>query len=75
MDAKSVIISVLIMSLVMAQIQVEASKVCCSSKSARNTYNLCRFKGSTNFCAKLVGCKIVDKTCPGGYNQDILENS
>ncbi|VVA97194.1 unnamed protein product [Arabis nemorensis] len=75
MEGKTVILSVLIMSLVMAQIQVEA-KSCCPSTTGRNIYNTCRFGGgSRSTCASLSGYKIVDGTCPEGYTKDILENS
>ncbi|KAF8047172.1 hypothetical protein N665_3163s0005 [Sinapis alba] len=77
MEGKTVILSVLIMSLVMAQNQVEAAKSCCPSITARNTYNVCRFTGSSRqTCARLSGCTIVSgTTCPQGYPHDILENS
>ncbi|EOA33469.1 hypothetical protein CARUB_v10021136mg [Capsella rubella] len=75
MEGKTVILSVLIMSLVMAQIQVEA-KSCCPSTSARNIYNTCRFTGGSRpFCASLSGCKIVDGKCPNGFTHDTLQTS
>lgn len=77
MEGKTVILSVLIMSLVMAQIQVEA-KSCCPSTTARNIYNVCRIgdAASRPTCAKLSGCKLVEgKICPPGWEKDILENS
>ncbi|XP_010414716.1 PREDICTED: thionin-like [Camelina sativa] len=75
MEGKTVILSVLIMSLVMAQIQVEA-KSCCPNTSARNIYNTCRFAGGSRpVCASVSGCKIVDGKCPNGYTHDTLQNS
>ncbi|XP_010510827.1 PREDICTED: thionin-like [Camelina sativa] len=75
MEGKTVILSVLIMSLVIAQIQVEA-KSCCPSTSARNIYNTCRFAGgSQQMCANLSGCKHVNGRCPNGYQHDTLQNS
>ncbi|EOA18095.1 hypothetical protein CARUB_v10006551mg [Capsella rubella] len=75
MEGKSLILSVLLMSLVMAQIQVDA-KSCCPSTTARNVYNVCRAGGGSRpTCTSVSGCKIVDKTCPPGYPHDILENS
>ncbi|XP_010470235.1 PREDICTED: thionin isoform X3 [Camelina sativa] len=74
MEGKNVILSVLIMSLVMAQIQVEA-KSCCPSTTARNIYNVCRLGGGSRpMCCSLSGCKIVSK-CPNGYTHDTLQNS
>ncbi|KAJ4882645.1 putative thionin-2.4 [Raphanus sativus] len=75
MEGKNVILSVLIMSLVMAQNQVEA-KSCCPNTTARNTYNVCRLPGTPRpICASISGCKIVSGTCPPGYTNEILENS
>ncbi|XP_010511058.1 PREDICTED: thionin-like [Camelina sativa] len=74
MEGKTVILSVLIMSLVMAQIHVEA-KSCCPTRAARNIYNVCRFAGGSRpMCASRSGCKIVSK-CPNGYPHDTLQNS
>ncbi|XP_010440789.1 PREDICTED: probable thionin-2.4 [Camelina sativa] len=75
MDGKTLILSVLVMTLFMAQIQVEA-KSCCPSSTARNIYNSCRLVGgSRERCASLSGCKIVNGKCPNGYTKDILENT
>ncbi|XP_010414719.1 PREDICTED: thionin [Camelina sativa] len=75
MEGKTVFLSVLIMSLVMAQIQVEA-KSCCPTTTARNIYNTCRFAGGSRpTCASLSGCKIVNGKCPNGYTHDTLQNS
>ncbi|XP_010500582.1 PREDICTED: thionin-2.2-like [Camelina sativa] len=73
MEVKNMILSVLIMSLVISQIQVEA-KICCSDEITRGCFNICRF--AEQFCAKLCSCKdIAGPTCPPGYTNDILENS
>ncbi|XP_010493314.1 PREDICTED: thionin [Camelina sativa] len=77
MEGKTLILSVLIISFVMAEIQVEA-KSCCPNTTARNCYNACRLVGTTSreTCAKICGCKIIKGTiCPPGYIHDILENS
>ncbi|XP_010472207.1 PREDICTED: probable thionin-2.4 [Camelina sativa] len=75
MEGKTLILSVLILSLFMAQIQVDA-KSCCPTTTARNIYNVCRLTGSPRErCASLSGCKIVSGSCPNGYNKDILENT
>ncbi|XP_023633900.1 thionin [Capsella rubella] len=75
MEGKTMILGLLIVSLVMAQIQVEA-KSCCPNTTARNCYNVCRLPGTPRpTCASLCGCKIVEgPTCPPGP-RDILENS
>ncbi|XP_010493374.1 PREDICTED: thionin-like [Camelina sativa] len=76
MAGKTLILSVLIMSLVMAHIHVEA-KSCCPSTTARNCYNVCRLPGTAReTCAKICGCKIIKGTkCPQPYTHDIFENS
>ncbi|XP_010488086.1 PREDICTED: probable thionin-2.4 [Camelina sativa] len=75
MEGKTLIVSVLVVSLFMAQIQVDA-KSCCPSTTARNIYNTCRLPGTPRYvCADLSGCKIVDGTCPNGYTNDIFENT
>ncbi|XP_010435746.1 PREDICTED: probable thionin-2.4 [Camelina sativa] len=75
MEGKTLILSVLVMSLFMAQIQVDA-KSCCPSTTARNIYNSCRFAGgSRERCSSISGCKIVNGKCPSGYTKDILENT
>ncbi|XP_010455586.1 PREDICTED: probable thionin-2.4 [Camelina sativa] len=77
MEGKTLIVSVLVMSLFMAQIQVDA-KSCCPHTTARNIYNACRVIGnSRERCASLSGCKIVSvSTCPNGYPyKDTLENT
>nr|AAB33005.1 crambin precursor=thionin variant Thi2Ca3 [Crambe abyssinica, seeds, Peptide Partial, 133 aa] [Crambe hispanica subsp. abyssinica] len=76
MEGKTVILSVLIMTLVMAQNQVEA-KSCCPTMAARIQYNACRALGTPRpVCAALSGCKILDVTkCPPDYRYDILKSS
>ncbi|KAL8503884.1 hypothetical protein ACS0TY_022566 [Phlomoides rotata] len=75
MEGKIVIMSALLVSLVLGQIQVEA-KSCCPSTTARNIYNACRFAGGSRpLCASTSGCRIVDGKCPNGWNNDILENT
>ncbi|XP_010415958.1 PREDICTED: thionin-2.1-like [Camelina sativa] len=73
MKGKTLIFSLLIMSLVMAQIQVEA-RTCCPSNKARNVYNICRLNRSRQKCISVSGCQESD-TCPPGWENDILENS
>ncbi|XP_010455585.1 PREDICTED: probable thionin-2.4 [Camelina sativa] len=76
MEGKTLVVSVLVLSLFMAHIQVDA-KSCCPSTSARNIYNVCRLSGGPRqVCASLSGCKIVSvSTCPNGYTNDTLENT
>ncbi|KAL8498953.1 hypothetical protein ACS0TY_022057 [Phlomoides rotata] len=75
MEGKIVIMSALLVSLVLGQIQVEA-KSCCPSTTARNIYNACRFAGGSRpLCASTSGCRIVDGKCPNGWNNDILGNT
>ncbi|XP_010422126.1 PREDICTED: probable thionin-2.4 [Camelina sativa] len=76
MEGKTVIVSVLLMSLFLAQIQVDAMS-CCPSVPARNTYNVCRLAGgSKQVCANISDCKIVSgSTCPNGYPKVTLENT
>ncbi|KAF4379022.1 hypothetical protein F8388_022109 [Cannabis sativa] len=76
MEGKNVIMSVLLLSLAVGQLQVEA-KSCCPSTTARNIYNTCRFGGgSRETCASISGCRIITgNTCPGGWTNDNLENT
>ncbi|EOA29570.1 hypothetical protein CARUB_v10016370mg [Capsella rubella] len=76
MDAKTLVLSVLVMSLFMAQIQVDA-KSCCPSSTARNIYNTCRFGGvPSSICVGLSGCLLIGGSkCPNGYTYDVLENT
>ncbi|CAH2048048.1 unnamed protein product [Thlaspi arvense] len=73
MEGRTVILSALIMTLVMARIQVEA-KICCPSASAKALYDICirAFYGRT--CLPKSGCKDEDP-CPPGYPYDILKSS
>ncbi|RID71414.1 hypothetical protein BRARA_C03354 [Brassica rapa] len=74
MEGKSVILSLLIMSLVMVQIQVEA-RVCCPSQQSRNAYTACLIAFSRSICLPASGClEISGNVCPSGYPNDILEN-
>lgn len=74
MEGKSVILSLLIMSLVMVQIQVEA-RVCCPSQQSRNAYTACRITFSRSICLPASGClEISGIVCPSGYPNDILES-
>nr|AAB33008.1 crambin precursor=thionin variant Thi2Ca9 [Crambe abyssinica, seeds, Peptide Partial, 135 aa] [Crambe hispanica subsp. abyssinica] len=77
MEGKTVILSVLIMSLVMAQNQVEAAKSCYPTKSARNTFDVCRLTGtSMGLCAAISECKILSVTkCPSNLPYNNLKNS
>ena len=69
------ILSVLIMSFVMAQNQVEA-KSCCPSTAARWAYYLCTNSWPlTPLCISHTGCIESETTCPPGYPYAILENS
>ncbi|XP_010464815.1 PREDICTED: probable thionin-2.4 [Camelina sativa] len=76
MEGKNLILTVLVMSLFIPQIQVDA-KSCCPSSIARSIYISCRLAGSTkSFCARLGKCIFVSaKTCPDGYTNDIFENT
>lgn len=77
MKGRSVVLSVLIMSIVLARIQVEA-KICCPTTTAKEAYVVCRFRGSLRaVCAFRNGCKIIDDgtSCPPGFPNDNLENS
>ena len=75
MEAKSVAMTLLLLSLVVGQIQVEA-KSCCPSTTARNIYNTCRLTGASRpTCASLSGCKNIDGTCPSGWDKYTLENT
>ena len=75
MEGKTVAVTLLLLSLVLGQIQVEA-KSCCPTTTARNLYNVCRFAGvSRKECAKLAGCEIVDGDCPPGSDKSTLENT
>uniref|UniRef100_A0A1J3JKZ0 Thionin-2.2 n=2 Tax=Noccaea caerulescens TaxID=107243 RepID=A0A1J3JKZ0_NOCCA len=77
MEYKTVILSLIVMSCVMAQIRVEA-KVCCPTTAARDTFIGCRINMRNEpACALSSGCKMIPDvlSCPQGYNNDILGNS
>ncbi|CAA7018305.1 unnamed protein product [Microthlaspi erraticum] len=70
MESKTVVLGLLIMSLVMAQTQIEA-RSCCPTTNARNVYNTCRLGGIPRpTCASLSGCKLIDGNCPPGFLKD-----
>ncbi|XP_062083173.1 thionin-like isoform X2 [Humulus lupulus] len=75
MEGKTVFMTVLLLSLVVGQIQVEA-KSCCPTTDARNLYDTCDERGVLEtVCASLSGCQIISgSTCPTGYENDILKN-
>ncbi|KAG7543544.1 Thionin [Arabidopsis thaliana x Arabidopsis arenosa] len=76
MEGKTVISSLLIMSLFLTQIQVEAKKLCCPNHTARSKYLLCIRRPSPEHCLALSTCKIISgNICPPGYTNDIHENS
>ncbi|CAH2048049.1 unnamed protein product [Thlaspi arvense] len=76
MEDRTVILSVLIMTLVMAQTQVEA-EVCCPNLNAG--YNLISCLASGGYgeqCTAVCGCKYFsESSCPPEYPIDILGNS
>ncbi|XP_023632820.1 probable thionin-2.4 isoform X2 [Capsella rubella] len=78
MEGKFVVLSVFIMSLVIAQIQVEA-KICCPSQNARTAYTVCYYtpKIPNSFCLYTTGCtKVSDNgRCPSGSIYSRLESS
>ncbi|KFK38094.1 hypothetical protein AALP_AA3G068700 [Arabis alpina] len=76
MESKTVVLSVLIMSLVMANIQVEGF-ACCPTDAARDIFSECTYSGKVwTFCASLSGCQLNRyHNCPPGYTHGILENS
>ncbi|XP_010418151.1 PREDICTED: probable thionin-2.4 [Camelina sativa] len=78
MEGKTLILSVLMMSLFMAQIQVEA-RSCCPSLIARNFYKHCRSEGGARIiCATQSGCILFDGQhlgpCPNKFPYDSLED-
>ncbi|KAH0897241.1 hypothetical protein HID58_046809, partial [Brassica napus] len=76
-EGKFVILSVLIMSLVMAQIQVEAEKICCRNTRARNIFDSCRAQGiPLDFCLRVTDCiSFPHNTCPPQFPANRLEHS
>ncbi|KAL0825107.1 hypothetical protein Bca101_048784 [Brassica carinata] len=77
MEGKFVILSVLIMSLVMAQIQVEAEKICCRNTRARNIFDSYRAQGiPLDFCLRVTDCiSFPHNTCPPQFPANRLEHS
>ncbi|CAA7034400.1 unnamed protein product [Microthlaspi erraticum] len=83
MKGKSVVLSVLIMSVVLAQIQVEASKkYCCATQADFGNLFNCLFGGDPEFpCVYRNHCIIIDTTtCPpefpiSRFSTNNLENS
>ncbi|EOA38668.1 hypothetical protein CARUB_v10010605mg [Capsella rubella] len=78
MEGKVVVLSVLIMSLVTAQIQVEA-KICCPSQNARTGYTICYYtpRIPNSICLYTSGCQEMASynLCPKGYIYSRLESS
>ncbi|CAA7041573.1 unnamed protein product [Microthlaspi erraticum] len=76
MEGKTMILSVVIVTLLMAQIQVEARDpmVCCPTKSARDIYNTCRNTVSLLTCCSKSGC-MVPPSCPPDYPYGLLRKS
>uniref|UniRef100_A0A1J3CNX9 Thionin-2.2 n=1 Tax=Noccaea caerulescens TaxID=107243 RepID=A0A1J3CNX9_NOCCA len=74
MEGKTVILSVVIMTLVMAQIQVEAT-VCCPSKSAEDCYLQCILTKFQYLCPDLCECTVVSGDCPPRYPYDSLKKT
>ncbi|VVA96769.1 unnamed protein product [Arabis nemorensis] len=76
MEGKIVVLSVFIMSLVMAQIQVEAW-ACCPTDAARDIFSECTYSGKVwTFCESKSGCQLNRyNVCPPGYYHGILEKS
>ncbi|XP_010454564.1 PREDICTED: probable thionin-2.4 [Camelina sativa] len=77
MEGKTMILSMLIMSLMMAQIQVDAVvlKACCPTRAARIIYSACMVKGKgIQYCSDISKCQIVvaNIVCPSLLPHDIL---
>ncbi|XP_010503184.1 PREDICTED: thionin-2.2-like [Camelina sativa] len=74
----AMLMTVLMMSLLMVQIQVEA-KICCPSQNARTAYTVCDYtpKIPQFVCLYSTGCtKVPDNgRCPSGSIYKRLENS
>ncbi|CAH2048046.1 unnamed protein product [Thlaspi arvense] len=75
MEGRAVILSVVIMTLLMGQIQAEPT-LCCPNLSARTAYITCRMGGASDAtCLTRTGCiGVSGDTCPPGYPDDILKN-
>ncbi|KAF5175834.1 Thionin [Thalictrum thalictroides] len=78
MEGKTVIFSVLILSLVLAQVQVEAL-ICCQGPWGRTCYVSCSLTpfGKFGNCVSACGCVDVSGECPSGYPSliSLLKNS
>ncbi|CAH2048050.1 unnamed protein product [Thlaspi arvense] len=76
MEGRTVVFSVVIMTLVLVQIQVDA-KLCCPSESAQNHFKSCALVGIPyTTCLVMSGCKSVSgDICPPGYPNGILKHS
>ncbi|KAF8100058.1 hypothetical protein N665_0232s0030 [Sinapis alba] len=77
MEGKTVILSVTIVSLVLAQIQVEAVKTCCPTTNARHIIDRCLAIGIPMIiCLDTTGCVISTRpTCPPNFPANRLDNS
>ncbi|CAA7056138.1 unnamed protein product [Microthlaspi erraticum] len=75
MASKTVIVGVLIMSMVMAQTQVEAND-CCPNAQARANFDVLKLAGVPSVTAAAAsGCKLVSGYCPPGFLYGDLQNS
>ncbi|EOA17618.1 hypothetical protein CARUB_v10005983mg [Capsella rubella] len=79
MEGKFVVLSVLMMSLIMSQIQVEG-KVCCPSQFQRSLYEICYWNPVTfrqmSTCSAVGGCKLIyTGICPSNLPYNNLEKS
>ncbi|CAA7041569.1 unnamed protein product [Microthlaspi erraticum] len=77
MEGKTVTLSVVIMTLVMVQIQVEAKEVCCPTVAARTVFQGCAYPGyPMTSCVTISGCTYASGTsCPPGYPYGMLTKS
>uniref|UniRef100_A0A1J3DJ99 Putative thionin-2.4 n=1 Tax=Noccaea caerulescens TaxID=107243 RepID=A0A1J3DJ99_NOCCA len=77
MEGKTMVLSVVIVTLFMAQILVEAQepKVCCPRENARWFYDTCRESTSWVTCLPMSGCIAVatGDICPPNYPYDMLK--
>lgn len=76
MEGKTAILSVIIMSLLLAQIQVEAVKTCCPTTNARLIFDRCLAIGiHMILCLDTTGCKISSRpTCPPNFPANRVDN-
>ncbi|CAA7041570.1 unnamed protein product [Microthlaspi erraticum] len=78
MEGKTMILSVVMVILLMAQIQGqgEEPKVCCPRENARYLYEKCKERSSWSQCLPFTGCRVASgDTCPPGYPYDILKKT